>query len=144
MIVRDRLKKARTDEQGAAAVELALLAPILMVALLFVVGLGRMSHARQQVESVAADAGRAASLERNPARSQAAAEEAARRSLGRAGVSCRDLTVTTNVLQFRPGGYVIVRVSCRSKLADVAMAGFPGEKTFSSVSRVPIEVWRSR
>ena len=72
----------RRDERGSAAFELTLLAPVLVVILLFGVGLGRMAHARQQVEAAAADSARAASLERNTALFRSAAHRAAKASLG--------------------------------------------------------------
>ena len=137
------IRRRRYDERGSATVELTLLAPVLLVLLLFVVGLGRMAHARQQVESVSADAARAASLERNTAASQGVAQTVARNSLGRAGLSCLSMNVDVDVSNYRPGGTVRVTVSCTSQMSDVAMAGFPGSREFTSTSIVPIEMWRA-
>ena len=134
----------RYDERGSASVELTLLAPLLLVILLFVVGLGRMAHARQQVESVSADAARAASLERNTAASRGVAQSAARSSLDRAGLSCVAMDVDVDVSKYRPGGAVRVTVSCTTRMSDVAMAGFPGSRQFRSTSVVPIEMWRAQ
>ena len=120
-----------------AAIELTILAPVLLVILLFVVGLGRMAHARQQIEAVAADSARAASLQPNKTSANAAAAAAAQRSLGDAGVSCMDLTVTVDVAKFEPGGVLRVAVKCRATLGDVALAGFPGSRTFTATSSVP-------
>ena len=137
------LRRRRRGERGTAAIELTLMAPVLMVILLFVVGLGRMAHARQQIESVAADSARAASLERNTSKSEAAAKTAAEQSLGDAGVSCTNLNVEVDLSSYQPGGRVTVTVSCQTKLSDVAMAGFPGSRTFTATSSVPIENFRS-
>ena len=131
-------------ERGAAAIELVLMAPVLMVILLFVVGLGRMAHARQQLESVAADSARAASMERNTHASAQAARDAAEASLGEAGVSCSGLQVAVDLSSYQPGGTVRVTVTCQAMLADVAMAGFPGSRTFTATSTVPIENFRSQ
>ena len=121
-----------------------LIAPVLMVILLFVVGLGRMAQARQQIESVAADSARAASLERNTGASAAVARAAAQRALGEAGVSCTSLSVAADLSGYQPGGQVRVTVSCTARLGDVALAGFPGSRTFSATSTVPIETYRSK
>ena len=137
------LRRRRRGERGTAAIELTLMAPVLMVILQFVVGLGRMAHARQQIESVAADSARAASLERNTAMSAQAAKTAAETSLGDAGVSCTDLKVDVDLSSYQPGGRVTVTVSCQTKLSDVTMAGFPGSRTFTATSSVPIENFRS-
>lgn len=122
---------------------MVVLAPVLIVILLFVVGLGRMAHADQQVQAGAADAARAASLERNTGASDAAARQAAQDSLGRAGVSCTSLSVDVNLGSYEPGGQVSVTVKCTADLGDVAMAGFPGSKVFTATSTVPIENWRA-
>lgn len=139
MVCRRRVR----DQRGTAAIELVLIAPVLMVIMLFVVGLGRMAHARQQLESVAADSARAASLERNTHLSAGAAKAAAQRSLGEAGVSCTGLTVNVDLGSYKPGGQVRVTVSCTTRLSDVGLAGFPGSKTFTASSTVPIETYRS-
>ena len=130
------------DDRGTSAIELTLIAPVLMVILLFIVGLGRMAHARQQVESVAADSARAASLERTTSQSAHAAHAAATRSLGDAGVSCTDLRVDVDLSSYEPGGTVRVTVTCTTRLSDVAMAGFPGNRVFTATSLVPIETYR--
>jgi Flp pilus assembly protein TadG len=135
-------KHRSRDERGDAAVELTLLAPVLLVILLFIVGLARMSHASQQVESIAADAARAASLERNTAASTTVAENAAARSLDQAGLSCKTMNVDVDVSQYRPGGTVSVTVTCIAAMGDVAMAGFPGQRKFKATSVVPIESYR--
>ncbi len=133
----------RRGERGSAAVELTLLAPVLVVVLLFVVGLGRMAHARQQVESVSADAARAASLERTTTAANGVAQAAARASLDRAGLSCTAMDVGVDVSDYQPGGSVTVTVTCTAGLADVAMAGFPGTRRFTSSTTVPVESLRA-
>ncbi|UUW96317.1 ATP/GTP-binding protein [Pimelobacter simplex] len=116
---------------------------MLIVILLFVVGLGRMAHADQQVQAGAADAARAASLERNTGASDAAARQAARDSLGQAGISCTNLDVSVNLGGYEPGGQLSVTVRCTADLSSVALAGFPGSRVFTATSTVPIETWRA-
>ena len=113
------------NQRGMAAIELTLLAPVLVVILLFVVGLGRMAHARQQIESVAADSARAASLQPDKASAAAAAKSAASQSLGDAGVSCTNLSVAVDATRFEPGGVLRVVVSCRAALGDVRWPASP-------------------
>jgi Flp pilus assembly protein TadG len=137
--------RIRKEQRGTAAIELVLLAPVLLLILAFVVGLGRMAHARQQIESVAADSARAASLDRNgPGSVRVAAENGARQSLGEAGLSCTHLTVQVDLSRDQPGGSVAATVSCRAELSDVALAGFPGSKVFTARAVVPIERYRQR
>lgn len=143
-MTRSRPRRTRPrEERGTAALEMVVLAPVLIVVLLFVFGLGRMAHADQQVQSVAADAARAASLERNTSASASAARQAAEASLGEAGVSCTNLDVSVNLSSYEPGGQVSVTVKCTADLGAVAMAGFPGSRVFTASSTVPIEKWRA-
>lgn len=143
MTARWRQLTTHRGERGTAALEMVILAPVLIVILLFVVGLGRMAHADQQVQAGAADAARAASLERNTGASDAAARQAAQDSLGQAGVSCTNLDVSVNLGSYEPGGQVSVTVKCTADLSSVAMAGFPGSRVFTATSTVPIETWRA-
>ena len=139
-----RSRRARRDERGAASVELALITPALLAILMLVFGLTRMAPASPQVEAVAADSARAASLVREPGGASAAAQQAARRSLGDAGLACTAMNVAVDVGSYRPGGAIRVTVDCTARLGDVAMAGFPGSRRFSATSTVPIESYRAR
>ena len=130
-------------QRGSTALELTLLAPVLLVVLMLVVGLGRMAHARQQVESIAADAARAASLARDPADSAHQARAAAELSRDAADLSCTSLDTHVDTGDYRPGGTVRVTVTCTADLADVAISGLPGRRAFTASSVVPIENYRS-
>ena len=137
--VRRRLPRG---DRGSAVIEVVLVTPLIIVLLLIAAGLGRMAHARAQVVGAARDAARAASLERAPGRAQAAGEQAARRSLGQAGVSCTAMTVSVDVSEDRPGGQVTARVSCTTSMAGLGLAGFSPTKTVTDVAVVPIEIFR--
>ena len=131
--------RPRRDERGTSALELTLIAPLLMVVLVFVVGLGRMAHARQQIEAVAADSARAASLERNTSQSAHAAELAATQSLGQAGVSCTHLDVDVDLSSYQPGGRVTVTVTYVDP-TDVAVIGrFLGPSTHRATATMALE-----
>ena len=64
-------------------------------------------------------------------------------SLGEAGVSCTGLHVNVDLGDYQPGGQLRVTVSCHAHLSDVALAGFPGSRTFTATSTVPIETYRT-
>ena len=135
-------RRKRREERGSASVELVLMAPVLIVILLFVVGLARIANAKQQVEAIAADGARAASLERNTSLSASAARDAVARELGERGMSCSSLDVDVDVSDYRPGGSVEVTVSCTAALGDVALSGLPGSKRYTASAVVPIETYR--
>lgn len=129
-------------QDGFAAVELAILAPFLIVMLLLIVGFGRVSHGRQLVDQAGSAAARAAALTNAPGPASDQAQLAAADTLAQAGVTCRELQVSVSTGAFYPGGYVDVDVTCRSDLSGLALAGLPGSVTLASSSRSPLETYR--
>jgi Flp pilus assembly protein TadG len=136
----DRLAVLATD-RGAIAVEMVLVAPVLITLLLLVVGLGRMAHTRGQVDGAAADAARTASMARTQLDAQQAGEQAARDHLGN---SCRRVDIAVDTARLRPGGSVTASVSCVASLAGLGLAGFPGARTFTATATAPIDTYRGR
>src|SRR5207253_2120391 len=114
------------EQRGSAPTELALLAPVLVVLLLFIVFVGRLAAARLDVTAAARDAARAASLRATPADATADAELAARRTIAGRNLSCRTLDVIVDTTDLHPGGQVHVQVSCTTDLADLAVLQLPG------------------
>ena len=123
-------------------VELVILAPVFIALLCLVAGLGRMQEAHSHVDQAAADAARAASIARTPDDAVIAGRSAALADLAGSGPSCQHVTVTVDTAQFRPGGTVVTRVSCTTRLADVSLSGLPGAKTFTSTARAPLDAFR--
>ncbi|MGH9055264.1 MAG: TadE/TadG family type IV pilus assembly protein [Acidimicrobiales bacterium] len=138
-----RRGRLRGDESGAAATELVLLTPLLILMLLFVVALGRLAGARLDVDGAAAQAARAASIARDPATATAMARQTATAALGSAGVTCADLTVGTDTAQFVPGGSVAVTVTCVVGLSDLTGLRLPAAESVSSTATSVIDTYRS-
>ncbi len=91
----DRLERARAqkrsldrDERGAAAVEFALVTPMLCALLFGIIAYGYMLSFRQGISQGAAEGARAAAVEFDSANRSTAAVAALNRSLGGYGVSC--------------------------------------------------------
>jgi len=129
-------------DDGLAALELAILTPLIIAMLLLVVGLGRVSHGRQLVDQAAAAAARAAALTNAPGSASDAAQQAAQDTLTQAGVSCGQLQVQVDTGAFRPGGFVDVTVRCAANLSGLALAGMPGSMTLTATSRSVLEAHR--
>ena len=132
----------RGRERGSAAVELVLVAPILVAMILIVVAGGRMVAARGHVNDAAYAAARAASLDANPDRALISGIDAAHDALADRGKSCANLTVSFAGTDFQPGGQVRVVATCVADLKDVAGFGIPGQKTYEATAVVPIEEHR--
>lgn len=131
------------SERGAAGLELAIVAPLMIALVLMIVGFGRMSLAKAEVNSAANEAARAASLERAPGAAAGVGEQAARRTLSDRGMSCAELSVNVDTSSYAAGGSITASVTCVTRLSDVAMIGMPGSKTYRSSATVPIEQFRA-
>jgi Flp pilus assembly protein TadG len=122
--------------------ELVVLAPIVIVLLLLVVGLGRYAHGKQLVEQAAAAAARAAYLTSSPVQAETRAARAAAGSLANAGMSCTGMTTRVDTGSYRPGGVVTVTITCTTDLSDLALSGLPGTATLTATGRAPLETYR--
>lgn len=135
----------RADEAGGAAVELTLIAPVLILLLLLVVELGRLGVARGDVDGAARDAARAASLRRSTSAAVASARSAAQDTLAARGVTCRNgpgVAVHTGPGGFAPGSWVAVDVACTVDLSELSLLRVPGAKTMSARFVSSIDTYR--
>ncbi len=139
--------RRRTD-RGAAATELAILVPVLVLLLSVVVGGGRVWTARSSVQQAAGAAARAASLERTPAAAQAVARQAFTRNLAQQGLTCASaaLDVDARGLAKPPGtsATVSVRARCRVELRDVLVPGMPGAVDAEATGVAVVDTYRGR
>jgi Flp pilus assembly protein TadG len=138
----------RRPDDGNAALELVILAPVLLALLGLVIAAGRMSIAQGSVDAAARDAARQASISLTPAAAQAAGQASARAALRRDGLDCRP-AVLINVSQFaatQPGepAAVTATVRCAISLSDLALPGLPGRTLVQAEFTSPLDVYRSR
>jgi hypothetical protein len=129
------------DERGAAAVEMVLITPLLLVLLLVMVLLGRFAVARTDLDGAARDASRAASLARSLPDAEVAARDAAVAVLSSRDVTCRSLDVVLDG-DFSSGGWVGAEVSCALDLSELSLLAVPGTKVMSSRFVAPLETYR--
>jgi Flp pilus assembly protein TadG len=135
-------------ERGSATLELAILAPALLLLLGLVVLAGRVQVAAGAVEHAAAVAARDASLARTPAAAQATGTVAADRELTAQNLRCTPTTVVINTSGFAaPVGQpatVTATITCTVTLADLALPGLPGARTITAHATSPLDSWRTR
>jgi Flp pilus assembly protein TadG len=120
------------------AVEVVLLAPVMVAFMLLVVAFGRFVATKGQVEAAGRDAVRAASIERDADAATAAARAAVAVQLdGRADCSQPLLEGA-----FEAGGVITVTLRCRVSYAGLGLIGLPGSVTVESVNAAPLDVFR--
>lgn len=133
-----RRQMLRRGERGAAAVELVLLVPALMLLVgLFVYGY-RLWSARAAVLSAAESSARAATLAHSPGEARSMAEDAAASNLQTLGVQCvrRDVDADVSALSLPAGqqGTVRVGIHCTVSMADLLVPGVPGSVQIDRVA----------
>ncbi|WP_158088745.1 TadE/TadG family type IV pilus assembly protein [Thermoactinospora rubra] len=134
-----REPSAEIAERGSMAVETVLLAPVILLFILFLVGAAVIVESQGEVNGAARDAARAASVQRNLGSAERAATDAARASLGN---SCSSPVVSLAGSNWTEGGEVHVRVRCKLDLGAVAGFGFSASKEMTATAVAPLEQFR--
>jgi Flp pilus assembly protein TadG len=141
------LKRLR-DQRGAAAVELTLLVPALLLTLGLLVAGGRLWFARTTVNEAAQTAARAASLARSADSAASAGREAGTQSLGTAGLRCRSTSALINTAAFEvpPGtpATVTSTITCILDFSDVLLPGWPGSTELTGRGSAALDTYRGR
>jgi Flp pilus assembly pilin Flp len=133
------------DEHGTAAVELALLAPVLIVLVAVVVAAGRIVETKSAILSVAREAARAASEAPDAASARSAATAAATDVATGLGLDPSRLALGQNPGGFGRGEPYRVSVSYEVRLADLPGLGtLPGSFVLSAEHAELIQRFTSR
>jgi Flp pilus assembly protein TadG len=139
---------ARAAERGSVSVELALLAPALLLLLSFAVFVGRTQIAEGAVQEAARSAAREASLARDPATAAALAGAQAERTLAAQNLRCQQTTVDVDTAGFQAPlgqpGDVTVSITCVVGMADLLAPGLPGSVTVEASFISPVDAYRER
>jgi len=139
----------RERDAGNAALELLILAPVILLLISLVIAAGRTSLAQGSVQAAARDAARQASIARTAAAAQSAGTLSAGLELAQEGLGC----VSAPVVQVDVGGFstpvgepatVTATVQCSVPLSDLLLPGVPGTKTLTARFTSPLDPFRGR
>ena len=122
--------RQNNSERGSTAVELAVLAPMVLLVLGLMIAGGRIITAHAHVNQAAETAARAATLARSPSVAQAAATRTGQHSLSQQGVRCQPAQVQIDTSRFTAplgqAGQVQVTTACTVTLSNLLLPGLPG------------------
>ena len=142
-----RIHPSLRGDAGNAALELVILAPVIILLLGLVIAAGRTSVAQGSVAAAARDAARQASISLTPGAAETAALSSAQAALSQDGLNC-DPVVRVNVSGFGvPVGQpatVQATVTCRVSLSDLLVPGLPGSRTLTATFTSPLDPFRGR
>jgi TadE-like protein len=128
----------RRDDAGSMAIEMVLLAPVMVAFLLLVIAFGRYVAVRGEVEAASRDAVRAASLERDGDAARDSAVQTANASLaGR--WQCDEVQLSGD---FVAGGTISVHLECSVPLSGLGLIGLPGSVSVDGDSSAPLDLYR--
>jgi Flp pilus assembly protein TadG len=131
------------DDSGRTTLEVVVLAPLLILLLLFTVYCGRIVSAKLDVSSAARSAARAASLARTTDGARQQATDAATGTLGAHSRICGDPQITIDTTDMRPGGSVTATITCTVPVGDLFLSAVRTKRLTAS-STSPIDVFRGR
>lgn len=132
------MSRLRRNECGSMAVEVVILAPILMMFVMLVVAGGRYVSVQGDIEAAARDGARAASLQDTRGEAKQAALSTITSSLD--GSDC---AIGYNDANWGPDGSVSVTLRCRVPYDDLGLLGLPGGVTIEAESHVRLDPYRN-
>lgn len=133
----------RRNDAGALSTELAVVTPVVIGLVLFVVYAGRTVEAEADVAYAAYEAARAATLSGTPGQAETAAAETAAANIAEGSVSCHTLDVAVDTGSFQPGGQVTVTITCITALSDLALLAVPGSRSFTATASSVVDTYRA-
>jgi Flp pilus assembly protein TadG len=123
-------------ERGTMALEMAILAPILLILFMFLLACGRYFQTSSLLESAARDGARSASQSRSLADAQERVDDAVSRTMDQAVASCESSASGVITSAFAAGSPLSVEVTCTINYRDLGLLGLSGDtkitKRFSS------------
>ncbi len=137
----------RSRESGMSAVEVVILAPLVIGFIMFLVALGVLVDARGNIQGAARDAARMGSLQRDPGSAEQAAQQAAAAdgmdNTCSDGWSINEIDPNTGnqTAAFAPGELYTVQIVCNVNLQSLDWFSF-GTKTFVINATAQLDYFR--
>jgi Flp pilus assembly protein TadG len=113
------------------ALEMAILAPVLLVLFMFLLACGRYFQTSSLLESAARDGARSASQSRSLAEAQGRVDEAVSSTMRQAVKSCQETASGTITTAFTAGTPLSVEVTCTINYRDLGLLGLGGDTTIT-------------
>lgn len=127
-----RCRQGRRDQAGTLSLELAIIAPMLLLLLFLFIAFGRFGQTTGLLEQAARDAARSATQTRSPAQMWVAIDAVTAEIAADLPPSCRDSLGAPTVSyagerrSFRPGTFVTVTYQCQLSFTDLMLPGSSG------------------
>jgi Flp pilus assembly protein TadG len=135
-------RNRRRGERGTMALEMVILAPILLILFMFLLACGRYFQTSSLLENAARDGARSASQTRSLAAAQGQVDEAVTRTMDQAVKSCKDSAGGTITTAFAAGSPLSVEVTCTINYRDLGLLGIGGDTTITKKFSSSVDPYR--
>jgi Flp pilus assembly protein TadG len=118
-------------QRGTMALEMVILAPVLLLLFMFLLACGRYFQTSSLLESAARDGARSASQARSLPDAQARVDQAVTGTMSQAVKSCKTTASGSITTGFVAGSPLSVEVSCTINYRDLGLLGLGGDTTIT-------------
>ncbi|WBQ01815.1 TadE/TadG family type IV pilus assembly protein [Kribbella sp. CA-293567] len=132
----------RRGERGTMALEMVILAPLLLVLFMFLLACGRYFQTSSLLENAARDGARSASQSRSLGDAQGQVDAAVTRTMAQAVKSCQDSAGGTITTGFAAGTALSVEVTCTINYHDLGLLGIGGNTTITKRFSSSVDPYR--
>jgi Flp pilus assembly protein TadG len=133
---------AVTDRGESNVLGLVLIAPAALVVALLVLWVGRVTDTEAQVQAASAAAAQAAARQRSPMAAEVSARATAAAMLTDSAACGGGAQVSVDSSRWRPGGQVVVTVSCVPDRTDLAALA-PDARELTGTASATIDPYRA-
>jgi len=139
---RGRTVARHRRERGALALELAILAPVLLVLFMFLLACGRYFQTSSLLEGAARDGARSASQARSLNDAQLRVDQAVKDAMGQGVKSCKETASGSITTAFAAGTPLSVEVTCTINYRDLGLLGLGGDTTITKRFTSSVDPYR--
>lgn len=123
--------KRRLGQRGTMALEMVILAPVLLLLFMFLLACGRYFQTSSLLESAARDGARSASQARSLPDAQSRVDTAVSTTMNQAIKSCKTTASGSITTGFVAGSPLSVEVTCTINYRDLGLLGLGGDTTIT-------------
>jgi Flp pilus assembly protein TadG len=123
--------KRRPGQRGTMALEMVILAPVLLLLFMFLLACGRYFQTSSLLESAARDGARSASQARSLPEAQSRVDTAVSTTMNQAIKSCKTTASGSITTGFVAGSPLSVEVTCTINYRDLGLLGLGGDTTIT-------------
>ncbi|MFB6722260.1 TadE/TadG family type IV pilus assembly protein [Kribbella sp. NPDC056345] len=139
---RPQLLARLRGDRGTMALEMVVLAPILLLLFMFLLAAGRYFQTTALAESAARDGARAASMSRSQTDAQVRVNDAVTRTMGQAVKSCKESASGIITTTLAAGAPLSVEVTCTIDYRDLSFLGLGGDTTVTKRFTSSVDPYR--